>query len=60
MPNNKHGSHQCNAEQKIQKANTKYMLYDSVYIMYQMVKPAHGDRGEGWLHWGDVELGLGR
>lgn len=33
----------------------KYVLYDPIYIMYQMVKPA-----QGWLHMEGVELVLER
>lgn len=36
------------------------MLYDSIYIMFKMVKPTHGDRAQCWLHLRDVELVCGR
>ena len=59
VPDNKDRSHQCNAEQENLKS-TKYMLGDSIYIMYQMVKLTHGDRGEGWLSLGHVGFEPGR
>lgn len=59
VPDKKDRSHQCNAEQENLKS-TKYVLGDSIYIRYQMVKLTHGDRGEGWLSWGDVGFVPGR